>query len=274
MTDRYAVLGNPVEHSLSPLIHSHFAKVTGQDLSYERILVPQGKFEEIAGEFFAQGGLGCNITVPCKIDALNYAKANGDLSENAQTVQAVNTLKHQDGKVYGENTDGGGLCFDLKRLQCPLTGSNLLLIGAGGAARGILRALLQEGALSIAICNRTFEKALELVRMTKDERVTALPFDKLEGRFEVIINASSSSLHKTLPPVADEICKEALFAYDLMYTPQGKTVFTEHFARWGVKACDGLGMLVSQAALSFKLWRDVMPDIEQTLDYLRKDVLK
>lgn len=274
MTDRYAVLGNPVEHSLSPVIHAHFAKMTAEDLSYERILVPQGQFDSVVGAFFKEGGLGCNITVPCKIDALNYAKAHGELSENASLVQAVNTLKYQDGKVLGENTDGGGLCYDLKRQECPMCGSHLLLIGAGGAARGIVRALLKEGVKNITVCNRTFEKAQALVEMTGDLKVTACPFDKLEGRFEVIVNASSSSLYKTLPPVSDEICKKALFAYDLMYTPQGTTIFTEHFDKLGVKTCDGLGMLVSQAALSFRLWRNIMPDIGETLDYLRQNVLK
>ena len=218
MMYKYAVFGNPIAHSLSPLIHKHFAKECGIDLSYEKILVEDGSFVKTAQDFLAKGGLGFTITVPCKIEALNFVKEHGVLSNTASLAGAVNTIAYKDGKILGDNTDGFGLCLDLKRLSCPLEGSSVLVIGAGGAVRGIIEPLFVQGKVdNIVLVNRTY--------------------------------------------------------YDLMYHVSGETIFTQKMQSLGVKAYDGLGMLVAQASRSFEIWQGVRPSIENTLAYMR-EVLK
>ena len=266
MTDKYLVFGNPVEHSLSPQLHTFFATCTHQDLEYTKCKVEEGKFKQQADEFFSHGGLGCNITVPCKIDAYNYAD---ELTDYAKAAGAVNTLKKlSDGRILGDNTDGRGLVYDLKRLNFPLQGAKILIIGAGGAAKGILKPIVDCAPLSVTIANRTYEKAVELARDYKE--VSASTFDNLSPVFNIIINATSSSLKDELPKVADEVLKNASFVYDLMYKKTGQTVFTQHAKELLVPhAYDGFGMLIGQALLSFELWRGVKPDFEKTLANFR-----
>ena len=265
MTDKYLVFGNPIAHSMSPDLHTFFADSTNQDLVYDRELVEDGCFNLQADRFFDNGGRGCNITVPCKLDAYNYADT---LSEYAKAAGAVNTLKKmEDGTIYGDNTDGRGLVYDLKRLGCVLKGAKVLIIGAGGATQGILKPILEEEPESITIANRTFEKAQKLSLLYKD-RVDACALADLEAKYDVIINATSASLKDELPGVSDEVLKAASFAYDLMYRKEGQTVFTKKALDLGVaKANDGFGMLIGQAILSFELWRGVKPSFE---DVIRK----
>lgn len=266
MTDKYVVFGNPVEHSMSPKIHSVFAKQTKQDLIYDKILIPLGQFNTYADNFFKEGGLGCNITVPFKLDAYAYADK---LSDYAKAAGAVNTLKKlEDGSIYGDNTDGRGLVFDLLRLNCKLKGSKILIIGAGGAAKGILKPILEQEPCSLTIVNRTLSKAQELAALYQG--VKAASFEDLFDRFDVIINATSLSLTDELPNISDELLAKASFVYDLMYRPNGQTVFTQKAKSLGVNhVYDGFGMLIGQALLSFELWRGVKADFQATLDQFR-----
>ncbi len=264
MTDRYAVFGNPIAHSLSPKIHAFFARDTGDELSYEPILVPEGRFADTAHEFFCDGK-GCNVTVPCKLDAYAFADV---LTPYAEAAGAVNTLKKlEDGRIEGDNTDGRGLTADLKRLGVKLKGAKVLVMGAGGAARGIIRPLQDENTALITIVNRTIEKAKKLA---EHFGVTACSYEGLSAEYDVIINATSTSLNGTLPPLADEIFRKAFFAYDLMYKPDGETVFTKKaFENGCTGVADGFGMLIMQAALSFELWRGVKPDVIKAINYFR-----
>lgn len=266
MTDKYLVFGNPVSHSLSPDIHTFFAKTTDQDLVYDRCLVQEGKFKEQADAFFKEGGLGCNITVPCKLDAFSYAD---ELSDYAKAAGAVNTLKKlSDGRIYGDNTDGRGLVYDLKRLNCPLEGSKTLIIGAGGAAKGIIKPILECNPCCITIANRTFNKAQDLADLY--QMVKASTLEDLNETFDVIINSTSASLKDELPGIKDEIIAKARFVYDLMYRKNGETVFTQKAKSLNIQhAYDGFGMLIGQAVLSFKLWRGVEPDFKKTLEKFR-----
>ncbi len=266
-TDKYAVLGNPIEHSMSPLLHEFFAQKTGQDLSYGRILVETGTFEKTVRDFFKNGGRGCNVTVPCKLDAYKLADS---LSDYAKAAGAVNTLKvMEDGSIYGDNTDGRGLVYDLKRLSCPLADARILIIGAGGAAKGILLPILNEAPKEIVIANRTVSKAQSLSSLYPD-KVKGCGFDELEGSFDLIINASSTSLSGELPPIKDEIIEKAQAVYDLMYSKTALTTFTQKALSLNVpKVSDGFGMLIGQAILSFELWRGVKPDFDSAIKKFR-----
>ena len=266
-TDKYAVLGNPIEHSMSPLLHEFFAEKTSQDLTYGRILVETGTFEKTVRDFFKSGGRGCNVTVPCKLDAYNLADS---LSDYAKAAGAVNTLKvMEDGAIYGDNTDGRGLVYDLKRLSCPLAGARILIIGAGGAAKGILLPIINEDPKEIVIANRTVAKAQSLASVYP-QKVKGCGFDEIEGSFDLIINASSSSLSGDVPPIKDEIIAKAKAVYDLMYSKTARTPFTEKALSLNVQNVnDGFGMLIGQAILSFELWRGVKPDFDTAIKKFR-----
>lgn len=276
MTIKLAVLGNPVAHSLSPLIHHHFAQLLGHDISYERILV-EDDFATQVRDFYLAKALGCNVTVPCKLQAYDLAT---ELTERARIAKAVNTLKFMgmEGdklQVLGDNTDGAGLFLDLQRLNCPLANSKILILGAGGATRGILPDLMRLPAQSICIVNRTVTKGEDIIsylstQLSSSVNLQVSSYEELTGTYDIIINATSLSLHKELPKIADEIYQQAKFVYDLYYTQEGGTVFTSKAQALGVKHCyDGLGMLVGQAALSYQLWTGVLPDITKTLAYIR-----
>ncbi len=261
MTDRYAVIGNPVEHSKSPLIHQAFAEQTGETLEYGRILGQPGRFEQAVGEFLEQGGKGLNITVPFKEDAWRLAD---ERSERAQTAGAVNTLiLLADGKLRGDNTDGIGLVNDLKlNHSCPLSGAEILILGAGGATRGVLRPLLEAAPKRLTIANRTASKASALATECATlGTVTGCGLEQLEGQeFDIIINGTAAGLAGAVPDIPANILRPGGWTYDMMYgdTPTA-------FVRWGqnhgaAQALDGLGMLVEQAAESFYIWRGVRPD--------------
>ena len=275
---RYAVIGNPVAHSRSPRIHELFAAATGQRLTYERLHAPLDRFEETVRQFHAQGGWGLSVTVPFKVECLTFAD---EIGERARIAGAANTLAWRGDGWFADNTDGRGLDADLARnLQVEVRGRDVLLLGAGGAARGILAPLLDLAPRRLIIANRTHDKAVLLAdafsrRAAGATTLTALPCTTLgDRRFDIVINATSGSLSGattglSLPPRL--FARDAL-AYDLNYaaTP---TPFLRWAAPHGAARCaDGLGMLVEQAALQFQLWRGVLPETAPVLAQLRAEL--
>ncbi len=270
MTDRYAVIGNPIEHSKSPQIHTAFAQQTGEDLEYGHIL--GSDLRQDVKRFFADGGLGLNVTVPFKEEAWQLVD---ERSERAEIAGAVNTIRLlSNGRLAGDNTDGAGLVTDLsKNHGYRLQGGSVLLLGAGGAARGVLRPLLESGPEQLTIANRTASKAIELAAAGSAlGAVEGCGLDALAGRqFDLIINATSSGLDNRVPQLPDNILKGGGWVYDMMYGNQPTA-----FVLWGegqgaVKALDGLGMLVEQAAESFFLWRGVHPETTPVIQMLRQE---
>ena len=272
MTDRYVVAGNPVAHSRSPLIHARFAAQTGQDIEYRRLLVPLGGFAAAARAFFAGGGKGMNVTVPFKLDAFALAD---QLSARAREAGAVNTLwLADDGQLHGDNTDGAGLVRDLlQNLGWRIRGARVLLLGAGGAARGVLGPLLEQAPAELVIANRSADKALALAgRFAATGPVHGGGFDALHGRFDLVINGTSASLQGDVPPLADEVLATAA-CYDMAYA-SGPTAFLARAAAAGAtRLADGLGMLVEQAAESFYIWRGLRPDTAALIRELRAEVV-
>ncbi len=264
MTDRYAVIGNPIAQSKSPIIHAAFAKSTAQDLTYERIEGPVGQFAQSVDAFRAASGRGLNVTAPFKLDAFAYAT---DRSERAQLAGAVNALKFDGERVMAENFDGIGLLRDLEiNLHAPLNGKRVLVLGAGGATRGALLPLLEAQPALLFVANRTAEKAKQLIAPYIGFGVIAGGgFDDLLGQqFDVVLNATSSSLSSGEPPVSDELFSKIYapdaLAYDLSYG-KGLTPFLKQAkAANVVRLADGVGMLVEQAAEAFLWWRGVRPD--------------
>ncbi len=271
MTDLYAVIGNPVGHSKSPLIHAEFAKQTGEDIEYRAVLSPFDGFAETVERLRREGCRGCNVTVPFKFEA--FALSNSR-SERAETARAVNTLKFEGGEIYGDNTDGAGLVTDMKvNLKIAIEHKRILLVGAGGAAWGVLFPLLREGPASLFIANRTLPKAEEAAvafssRFEATE-ISAGSFEKLEGmKFDIVINATSSGLKDELPPLPENIFSKNGLAYDMMYGRE--TPFMKYAREQGAAiVSDGLGMLVEQAAESFFLWRGVRPETRLVMEKLR-----
>lgn len=270
--DRYAVFGNPIAHSKSPLIHSLFADQTGQRLHYGTLLAPLDGFSESARSFF-QSGLGANVTVPFKEEAYQLCD---ELTPRARRAGAVNTLKRQaSGRLLGDNTDGAGLVRDLTvNAGFSLQGKRILLLGAGGAVRGALEPLLAEQPASLIIANRTVEKAELLAELFDDlGPVSASGFDWLREPVDLIINATSASLSGDVPPIAGSLIEPGkTFCYDMMYGKEPTA-----FCRWASEqgaavAMDGLGMLVEQAAEAFFLWRGVRPDSAPVLAELRRQL--
>jgi len=259
--DKYAVIGNPVAHSKSPQIHAAFARATGQALTYERLLAPKDAFAATVDAFVRAGGCGLNVTVPFKLEAHALATT---CSPRAQLAGAVNTLRREHGTWYGDNTDGPGIVRDLTHnLGVALAGRDVLVLGAGGAARGIMSALLAEHPRSVTISNRTDDKAGAIARLFSPfGNVAAVAPGALGVRaFDVVINATSAGLaDATPPPWPGTIVAPGGFAYDMIYgdTP---TSFLLWARRHGAaRTADGLGMLIEQAAESFLLWRGVRPD--------------
>lgn len=268
MSDRYAVIGNPIEHSKSPLIHTGFARQTGQDIEYGRIL---GSIEDFSGDvqrFIADGGRGLNVTVPFKEQAFALADT---LSGRAQRAGAVNTLSFDAGTIRGDNTDGAGLVRDLGcNHRFNFAGARILLLGAGGASRGVLFPLLGEHPAHITVANRTASRAHDLAGMADDGRVDGCGLDELGGQqFDLIINGTAAGLRGEVPPIPDDCLAGGGWTYDMMYSTEPTA-----FVRWGqahgaARALDGLGMLVEQAAESFFIWRGVMPDTGPVIEMLR-----
>ena len=272
MTDKYAVLGNPIAHSKSPQIHALFAQQTGQDISYEAILVPAGhdNFAIEVMRLRKAGYLGCNVTVPFKQAAYQLDVEGATLapSEDVRYAMAANTLKFLDGAIQLDNTDGVGLVRDLtKNLFAKLRGKKLLLMGAGGAARGVISPLHHAGA-NITIANRTAEKAYTLAERFEFD-ISGCSYDELaDNKFDFIINATSAGLKDEMPDIPPTVFAPNALAYDMMY---GRVTPFMKFARehGAAGVADGLGMLVEQAAESFFLWRGVRPETASVINKLR-----
>ncbi len=272
MTDQYAVFGNPINHSKSPAIHRQFAEQTGQDLHYAKQLVAEDAFVKTAQAFFAEGGKGLNVTVPFKVDAFHFAQ---QLTQRAQRAGAVNTLAIQaNGRVLGDNTDGIGMVHDMHNLGWELQGKRILILGAGGAVRGIMQPVLAEHPIQVVIANRTVSKAEELAAHFHDlGDVQAFSFEQLAGEsFDVVINGTSASLSGDLPPLPTGLLNPNASCYDLMYGAE-PTVFLQWASEQGaVNLADGLGMLVGQAAESFYLWRQIRPEVVPVITALRRQL--
>ena len=270
--DKYAVFGHPIQQSKSPTIHRLFAEQTKQALEYSAIDPGLDNFASGIRDFIQQGGKGANVTMPFKQQAFTIAD---HISERAQLAGAVNTLSfNSDGTIKADNTDGAGLVNDLKANNAPLD-KRILLIGAGGAARGVVQPLLACQPQSLTIVNRTFEKAKQLAELFNNfGEVTALPIKALanEQAYDLVINSTSTSLTNELPPVPASIFMEGGFAYDMVYRDQ-PTCFLNWAKQYGCTQCvDGLGMLVGQAAESFNIWREVRPEQQSVLTSLRAEL--
>lgn len=268
--DKYAVMGHPVAHSWSPFIHGMFAKQTDQNISYARLDVGPEEFSQAVGLFFTDGGKGLNITIPHKQAACLVARYR---TPRAEIAGAVNTLVLQDDGVLGDNTDGAGLVTDLTRnLGFTLANARILLLGAGGAARGVLGPLLATAPDSILIANRGIERAGALAKeFAMLGSVHACGFDDIDtdAPFDLVLNATSASLQDTVPPIPAAIIGAATLAYDMAYG-KGDTAFTRWAKTAGAgRAETGWGMLVEQAAESFHLWRGIRPDTKPVLDAVK-----
>lgn len=277
-TDLYCVMGHPVEHSRSPWIHARFAELTDQRLAYERCLVPLDGFAQALTNFADSGGRGCNVTVPFKLQAAQRAT---QCSERVQLAGAANTLSFVDGAIVADNTDGLGLVADITRnAGFDLAGRDVLLVGAGGAAAGALGPLLAAGPRRVVVANRTLARAQALVpshahlAMLQKTELLALTTQALEAdlaqnlTFDIVINASASSLAGDAVPVPASVLRAGALAYDMMYGPAAQG-FLDWASAHGAQARDGLGMLVEQAAEAFAIWRGVRPPGAQVLAELR-----
>ena len=271
--DRYAVFGNPIHQSKSPRIHRWFAEATGQVLEYKAQKVELGQFKQTALTFFEFGGLGLNITAPFKLDAFEFADS---LTERARRAGAVNTLARQpNGKILGDNTDGYGLVTDIRdNLHWPISAQRILILGAGGAVRGVLSPIFSERPAEIVIANRTSSKAESLANAFADlGQISATGYEQFRSYdqpFDLVINGTSLSLSGELPPIPEEILSEKTVVYDMVYGNE-PTAFMSWADSLGCKVSDGLGMLVGQAAESFFLWRGVHPPVMDLIRLLRVD---
>jgi len=269
MLDSYAVIGNPIAHSKSPLIHTAFAQQTHQALHYGAILAPLDGFRNTVESFRQQGGKGLNVTVPFKLEAYRLATR---LTERASIAQAVNTLKFENDEILGDNTDGAGLVRDIEcNLEIPIADKRVLLMGAGGAAQGVILPLLQRHPSLLAIANRTPQKAQALQQQfITYGNIVSGDFMRFSGEnFDLIINATSASLHDALPELPIDLFAHTTLAYDMMYSHE-PTRFLQFAQKNGAhQIADGLGMLVEQAAESFFLWRGIRPQTKPVIAQLR-----
>ncbi len=258
MNDRYAVIGNPVAHSKSPEIHTLFAKQTGQHLMYSRLLAPLDGFNATVIQFVNEGGRGLNVTVPFKFDAFCLSSR---LTPRAKMAGAVNTLRFDGKSIYGDNTDGIGLVADITRnVGISLRDLRILLLGAGGAAFGVMLPLLEQKPEYVLVANRNEDKAREMAdRFSDYGRVKVSSYQNLQGHFDVVINATSAGLQNSMPPVPASVFGEKTLALDMVYADR-PTAFMMFASRYGAKVRDGFGMLVEQAAESFSVWRSIRPD--------------
>jgi len=278
MVDKYAVIGNPIAHSKSPLIHAAFAQQTGQSMSYEAILAPLDGFENTVETLRENGYKGLNVTVPFKFEALKFASAHGKVNSFAARAGASNTLIfNMDAGVIADNTDGVGLVNDItNNIKFDIRHKRVLVLGSGGAAYGILQPLVEAAPDSIVIANRTFAKAEEAANRlaeivhASNSAILSLPkrFEELDGlQFDLIINSTSAGLTDSALPISDTIFAEDCLAYDMMYGRE--TPFMAQARRNGAQVADGLGMLVEQAAEAFYLWRGVRPDTKPVMDKIK-----
>lgn len=268
--DKYAVFGNPIKHSKSPHIHKLFAEQTGEQINYCARLVELGKFADAARQFFENGGKGLNITVPFKLDAYAYAD---QLSDRARRAGAVNTLsKQQDGRVFGDTTDGVGLVRDISdNLGWQISNKRVLVLGAGGAVRGVLEPLINKEPSHLLIANRTVEKARQLTADFSDlADVRACSFEALNGnQFDLIINGTSAGLSGGLLDLPSHLLSDEGCCYDMSYgsEPTAFMRWAAENAAWAI--ADGVGMLVEQAAESFYIWRGCRPETRPVIDAIK-----
>jgi shikimate dehydrogenase len=275
---RFAVAGNPVAHSRSPAIHALFGRQTGITLAYTTLLAPLDDFAATVERFFNEGGTGLNVTVPFKEQA--FALAQPNVSERARIAQAANTLWMLNGKLHACNTDGVGLLMDLTRLGHDPRGKRILLVGAGGAARGVSAPLLDAGCALLHIVNRTAQRAHDLVdhlrthRPDTAGRLQAGDLQQARGPYDIVINATSGSLHHQAPTLPAGLYSANALAYDMVYGSQPTAFMLQAGSDGAAQTADGLGMLAGQAAESFRLWHGVMPDVQATLTAVRALVNK
>jgi shikimate dehydrogenase len=273
--DRYAVFGNPITHSKSPQIHNLFAEQTNQTLIYTAEHIEPGQFDQAVKAFIKNNGKGLNITVPFKEDAWSCATLRSD---RAQRAGAVNTLIMQtDGNLYGDTTDGTGLVNDLiHNHNIQLADKDILIIGAGGAVRGVLESILEQKPASLLIANRTKQKAVQLAGDFGDlGNIKGCGLDDINDRdFDIIINGTSASLHGDLPPLPGSIFRKGSTSYDMMYAPQSTPFMLWSTDNGAKNTFDGLGMLVEQAAESFYLWRNVKPETKPVINNIRELLCK
>lgn len=270
MIDQYCVFGSPIAQSKSPDIHRQFAMQTGEKIEYTKQLVEVDGFSVAANTFFSSGGKGLNITAPFKLDAFDFAD---ELTERAKNAGAVNTLKKlESGKVLGDNTDGQGMVLDItQNLGWAIKGQRVLVLGAGGAVRGVLQPLLEQSPQCLVIANRTLVKAQALANeFSSYGEIEVCEFPQLDGQeFDVVINATSAGLSGELAPLPDGFLSEDAHCYDMTYGAK-PTVFMQWAKQQGAKnIADGLGMLVGQAAESFRLWRGVFPQVAPVIENQR-----
>lgn len=267
--DLYAVFGNPIAHSKSPLIHAQFAEQTAQDLEYVAIQAPLDAFEKEIRDFFAGGAKGANITVPFKEQAWNMVDK---LTERAELAGAVNTLYlDESSRLWGDNTDGIGMVKDItENCGVAITGKRVLVLGAGGAVKGVLKPLLDKLPGQLVIANRTHDKAAKLAeQFSVFGPITATGLSELDEPFDLIVNGTSASLGGQLPDLPESIISNTSVTYDMMYSAQ-QTTFNQWAESLGAaKTIDGLGMLIEQAAEAFRIWRGVSPDSRSAMDYVR-----
>lgn len=263
MGDYFAVMGNPIAHSLSPLIHSMFAKQTGHSLLYEKLLIEEHQFEQQVVNFFLQGGTGLNITLPFKQRAFAMSK---EPTKRCVKAKAANVLWMNEKKIYADNTDGVGLVRDIKK-HIGLDDKNVLILGAGGATRGIVYPLWSESLASLTIANRTIETAKALAQ--ECIFIDYLGLENLKAKYDIIINATSASFTQKTLHFSERIFENKPYCYDLSYSATGPTSFVTLAHSNGCKAQDGLGMLVEQAAESFFIWNGVKPNTPEVISILR-----
>lgn len=272
MSDKYAVIGNPVAHSKSPVIHAEFARQTGHDIVYTAIFAPLGGFKAQVLKFRDEGGRGMNVTLPFKLEAWDLVETHEGFAGNAR---AVNTIRFADGRLIGYNTDGIGLVRDLaNNLQCPVKGRRILLMGSGGASFGVMEPLLLEQPEQVIVANRTLEKAVAMVAQFEKlgrmaaSGIEARAYASLDGmQFDLVINATSAGLTDAMPRLPGDIFAPQALAYDMVY---GKmTPFLRFAQERGARCAEGTGMLVEQAAESFFIWRGVRPQTAPVIALLR-----
>ncbi|NYT66612.1 shikimate dehydrogenase [Alcaligenaceae bacterium] len=276
---RYAVVGHPIAHSLSPLIHQQFAKQAGIHLQYDKICAPLDGFTHTVTDFFAQGGKGLNITVPFKEQAYDLAREH--LGDNGRCATAINTLWMHNGQLHGDNTDGAGLLLDLKRLGHVNPGQRILLLGAGGAAKGVVLPLINSGCAQLHIANRNPERAKQLATHGSnlalsyglDTQLSSSGLDAIPGSWDLIINATSASLAGQSLALPHHLFSPQALAYDMMYGAQPTPFIQQAQAAGVTKLADGLGMLVGQAAASFSIWHGVHVNTEPVISALRQHLL-
>lgn len=273
MTDRYAVFGNPIKHSKSPQIHAAFASSTQQELNYEAICVPVDNFSAYVADFLSSNGRGLNVTIPFKQEAWALAEVR---SPRAELAGAVNTLYRDDqGRLCGDNTDGVGMVRDIVRNNGgSIQGKKVLILGAGGAVRGVLQPVLEQQPERLVIANRTAAKAQELAQLVADlGNVTGGGYDELDDQsFDLIINGTAASLQGEIPPLPDNILANNAWCYDMMYGAEPTAFCVWAQAQGAAKSLDGLGMLVEQAAESFRIWRGLEPDSNMVIKQIRADL--